>query len=227
MDGCRRRFLLFLGWYDNAMATTQQLFKIPGEDAQMLVLTLPGPPRKDANWFYDFCQANDEWQFERTAKGDILVMAPAGGESSYREGTVFAQLYAWSGRDGTGRAFSSNAGFILPNKANRAPDASWVKMSRLAKIAARQKRKFIPLCPDFVIEVRSPSDRLPRLQEKMEEYRENGSTLGWLIDPQERKVYIYRRGKRVECLDHPKRLSGDPELPGFVLELARIWKPDI
>jgi len=209
------------------MAATQQLFKIPGEDAQTLVLTLPGPPRKDADWFYDFCQANDEWQFERTAKGDILVMAPAGGESGYRELEGLFQLKEWAERDGTGRAFSSNTGFILPNQANRAPDASWVKISRLAKIAARQKRKFVPLCPDFVIEIRSPADRLPKLQEKMEEYRENGVGLGWLIDPQGRKVYVYRPGKRMECLDRPKRLSGDPELPGFVLELARIWKPDI
>lgn len=205
----------------------QQLFRIPGDGAQTLVLTLPGPPRKDADWFYDFCQANDEWQFERTAKGDILLMAPAGGESSYREGTVFAQLYAWAGKNGTGRALSSNAGFILPNGANRAPDASWVKMSRLAKISSGRKKKFIPLCPDFVIEVRSPSDRLPRLHEKMEEYRDNGAALGWLIDPQERKVHLYRPGRPVERLNRPRRLSGDPELPGFVLELAGIWKPDI
>jgi Uma2 family endonuclease len=99
--------------------------------------------------------------------------------------------------------------------------------SRLAKLTRGQKRKFAPLCPDFVVEVRSPSDRLPKLQEKMEEYRENGAALGWLIDPQERKVHVYRPGKRVECLDRPKSLSGDPELPGFVLKLARIWKPDI
>ena len=209
------------------MASAQQVFKIPSEDFQTLVLQLPGPPRKDADWFYDFCQANDEWQFERTAEGDILVMAPAGGESGYCESETNYQLREWAGRDGTGRAFSSNTGFILPNRATRAPDASWVKMSRLAKIAASKKRKFIPLCPDFVIEVRSPSDRLPRLQGKMEEYRENGAVLGWLIDPQERKVYVYRQGKPVECLDHPKRLKGDPELPGFVLQLAQIWKPDI
>jgi Uma2 family endonuclease len=202
------------------------LFKIPGEDAHTLVLTLPGPPRRDADWFYDFCQANDEWQFERTAEGGILVISLFGGEAGYRVGEVQAALHCWAAQEGSGRAFG-NVGFILPNKATRAPDASWVKMSRLAKLASRQKRKFIPLCPDFVIEVRSPSDRLPRLREKMEEYRENGASLGWLIDPQERKVHVYRPGKPVECLDRPKRLSGDPELPGFVLELARIWKPDI
>ncbi len=154
-------------------------------------------------------------------------MAPTGGESGYREGEIFAQLYVWAGQDGTGRAFNSNTGFVLPNKANRAPDASWTKMSRLSKLAARQKKKFIPLCPDFVIELRSPSDRLTALREKMEEYRDNGALLGWLIDPQDRQVSVYRPGKAVARLDHPKRLSGNPELPGFVLELARIWKPGI
>jgi Uma2 family endonuclease len=100
-------------------------------------------------------------------------------------------------------------------------------MPRIAKLTARKKKKFAPLCPDFVIEVRSQSDRLPPLQAKMEEYRDNGASLGWLIDPQQRKLYVYRPGQGVEILDRPKRVSGDPELPGFVLELARIWKPDI
>src|ERR1035438_5965730 len=154
-------------------------------------------------------------------------MAPTGVESGYREGEAFAELRAWARRDGTGRAFNSNTGFILPNKATRSPDASWVKVSRLAKLGANQKRRFGQLCPDFVIEILSPSDRLPTVQAKMEEYRENGASLGWLIDPEERKVHVYRPGKRVECLDRPKRVSGDPELPGFALELARIWKPDI
>ena len=209
------------------MATAQQIFRIPNEDAEPLVLRLPNHPRGNSDWFFELCQVNDGLQLERTAEGEILVMAPTGVESGYREGEVFLQLRIWAGRDDTGRAFNSNTGFILPNKASRAPDASWVKVSRLAKLAAKQKRKFCPLCPDFVVEVLSPSDRLPTLQGKMEEYRENGAVLGWLIDPEERKVYVYRPGKRVECLNRPKRLSGDPELPGFVLELARIWKPDI
>ena len=209
------------------MAAAHQLFKIAGEDVETLELRLPGPPRKDSDWFFDFCQANDELQLERTAEGEILVMAPTGGESGYREGEAFAELRSWARQDETGRSFNSNTGFVLPNKANRSPDASWVRMSRLARLASKQKKKFIPLCPDFVLEVRSPSDRLLKLQEKMAEYRDNGAELGWLIDPQERKVHIYRPGKRVEILNHPKRLSGDPELPGFVLELARIWKPDI
>jgi Uma2 family endonuclease len=209
------------------MATTAQLFKVDDEEVQTLVLRFPSPWKEDPDWFFNFCRANDELRIERTAEGEIQVMAPVGFEGGYHEGTVFAQLYAWAERDGTGRAFNSNTGYVLPNKANRAPDASWVKKSRIARLAPAQKKKFAPLCPDFVIEVRSLSDRLPKLQEKMEEYCANGASLGWLIDPQERKVYVYRPGKGVECLDHPKRLSGDPELPGFVLKLARIWKPDI
>jgi Uma2 family endonuclease len=219
--------IVVMEWYDDAMAAAHQLFEIRREEVETLMLRLPGPPRKDADWFFDFCQANDWWRFERTSQGDILVMAPAGGESGYREVRALTQLDIWADADGTGRAFSSSTGFTLPNGATRAPDAAWVKTSRLAKLAPKQKKKFIPLCPDFVIEVRSPSDRLARLQEKMEEYRENGAALGWLIDPQARKVHVYRPGQRVEVLDHPKRLSGDPELQGFVLELARIWRPDI
>jgi Uma2 family endonuclease len=208
------------------MAPAHQLFKMPDEDMMTLVLRLPRPPRNCPDWFFDFCQANDEWQFERTAEGDILVIPLAGGEGSYREGEVQVQLHVWAEQDGAGRVFA-NTGVILPNQATRAPDAFWVKMSHLAKLTAKQKKKFLPLCPDFVIEVLSPSDRLPTLQQKMEEYRDNGASLGWLIDPEERKVHVYRPGKRVETLNRPKRIGGDPELPGFVLELARIWKPDI
>jgi Uma2 family endonuclease len=141
-------------------------------------------------------------------------------------GRAFVQLNAWAERNGTGRAFNSNTGFVLPNGATRAPDASWVKLSRLTKLGTKQRKKLGALCPDFVIEVRSPSDRLPALLAKMKEYCKNGAALGWLIDPETRKVHVYRPGKRVEMLNHPKRVSGDPELSGFVLELARIWKPD-
>jgi Uma2 family endonuclease len=204
-----------------------QLFKIPEEEVQTLILRFPKPWKEDPDWFFNFCQANDGLRIERTAQGEIQLMAPVGFEGGYLEGSVFAQLYSWAQQDGAGRAFNSNTGYVLPNKANRSPDASWVKMPRIAKLTARKKKKFAPLCPDFVIEVRSQSDRLPPLQEKMEEYLANGSSLGWLIDPQERKVHVYRPGKRVEILNRPKRVSGDPELPGFVLELARIWKPDI
>lgn len=209
------------------MATSQQLVRIDAEDLRTLTFRVPVPAKRDPDWFFNFCQINDDLQVERTAEGEILVMAPAGGESSYREGKVFRELDEWAEKDGTGRAFNSNVGFNLPNGAMRAPDASWVRKSRLAKLTARQKKKFLPLCPDFVVEVLSPTDRLPVVQRKMEEYRENGASLGWLIDPEKRKVHVYRPGKTIEILNHPKRVSGDPELPGFVLELARIWKPDI
>ena len=188
-------------------------------------LTLPGPPTSGPEWFYDLCRANDEWQFEKTAQGEILIMAPAGGESAFRESKAYAQLEAWSVQDGTGTALNSNAGYWLPNGASRAPDASWVKNSRLAKLTSRQRRAFLPLCPDFLIEVLSPSDSLPKLQAKMEEYRENGARLGWLIDPRKREVHIYRPGQRIEILKRRKNVAADPELPGFVLNLAPIWKP--
>ncbi len=209
------------------MGTALQMFKLPSERRDTLVLRLPTPARNGSDWFFELCQINEGLQLERTAEGEVLVMAPTGGESGYREGKVFVQLDGWAERDGAGRAFNSNTGFILPNGSSRAPDASWVRMSRLAKLAAKQKKKFLPLCPDFVVEVLSPSDHLASLQAKMEEYRNNGASLGWLIDPRARKVHIYRTGKRVERVHHPTRLNGDPELPGFVLNLARIWKPDI
>ncbi|SRR5579871_113009 len=209
------------------MATTALVFRILGSPIDPLKLELPEPrPRNGSDWFFDFCQMNRDIRLERTAEGEILVMAPAGTESGYRELKTSTQLDVWAERDGRGRAFGSNAGFILPNGATRSPDAAWVKLPRLAALSADKKRKFAPLCPDFVIEVRSHSDRLPQLQKKMEEYRENGAALGWLIDPATRKVHIYRPGRRVEILKHPKRVKGDPELPGFVLDLARIWKPD-
>ncbi len=199
---------------------------IPSKDARATVIRLPETSRRDPDWFFDFCQVNEHLQVERNAQGEIQIMAPPASEIGYREGEAFHELRLWAGQDGTGIAFNSNTGFVLPNGANRSPDAAWVKRSRLARLSAEQKKKFLPLCPDFVIEVRSPSDRLARLQEKMEEYRENGACLGWLIDPQQRKVHIYRPGLPVEKLNHPKRVKGDPELPGFVMELSQIWKPD-
>jgi len=181
-------------------------------------------PRK-RDWFFDFCQENGDWQFERTAEGEILAIAPAGVESGYREGSVHIQLDAWARRNKSGVAFNNDVGFDLPNGATRAPDASWIKKSRLAKLTPEQRQRFSPIVPDFLIEVRSPSDRLPTLLKKMEEYLANGVRLGWLIDPQERTVRIYRPGKPVQCLKHPRTVAGSPELPKFTLKLAEIWEP--
>ncbi|NOT54218.1 MAG: Uma2 family endonuclease, partial [Deltaproteobacteria bacterium] len=130
----------------------------------------------------------------------------------------------WALEEGTGVPFDSSTGFLLPNRATRSPDVAWVKRSRLALLTAEQKKKFPPLCPDFVIELRSPSDNLKTVQEKMQEYLDNGAQLGWLIDPLERRVHVYRAGQAVVCLENPLTISGDPELPGFVLDLTRIWE---
>ena len=174
--------------------------------------------------FFDFCQLNRDLRIERTAEGDLLIMPPAGGETGNQNALLTTFFTMWALQEGTGVPFDSSTGFNLPNRATRSPDVAWVKRSRLAMLAPEQKKKFLPLCPDFVIELRSPSDNLKTVQEKMQEYLANGAQLGWLIDPSERQVYVYRPGVAVERLDNPVNISGDPELPGFVLDLISIWE---
>lgn len=190
-----------------------------------LVLHLRPAVEMTEDQFFEFCQINGLWRIERTAEGDILIMSPVGGGGSSRNLDLAAQLWAWAKRDGSGAAFESSAGFTLPNSAMRSPDAAWVRKSRLRNISGEQREKFLPLCPDFVVELKSASDRLATLQAKMEEYIDNGAQLGWLIDPEKRQVYIYRPGTEVQRLEAPETLSGAPELPGFVLDLRRIWDP--
>jgi Uma2 family endonuclease len=152
-------------------------------------------------------------------------MAPTGGGTGKRNLSIGAQLYNWSESDGAGEAYDSSTGFILPNGANRSPDASWVRKARLASLTPAQQEKFLPLCPDFLVEQLSPSDSLSDAQEKMEEYIENGLGLGWLIDPRRKQVHVYRPGQPPQVLDNPQTVSGDPELPGFVLDLEPVWRP--
>lgn len=199
-------------------------------------LMIPIPERQQAfrlpagvlDWseeeFFHFCQANRELQIERTAKGEIIVMSPAGGYSGYRSGEVFGQLRTWSAVGGTGVAFDSSIGFILPNGAMRSPDAAWVELSRLRDLSALEKERFLPLCPDFLIEVASPSDEIPALRLKMEEYRQAGLRLGWLIVPASVDVEVHTDAG-VQVLDSPEALAGDPVLPGSRLELGSIWNP--
>jgi Uma2 family endonuclease len=175
--------------------------------------------------FFDFCQQNSEKRFERTAEGEIIIMAPSGGEAGIQDLAVSAQLYFWAVKSGKGKAFGPTAGFTLPNGANRAPDAAWITSEQYAELTAEQLKKFLPLCPFFLIEVRSPSDRLKELQDKMEEFIANGCALGWLIDPQTRRVHVHRPGQPPQVLDNPSTVSGEPELPGFVLDLAPVWQP--
>ena len=172
---------------------------------------------------FELCRRNPELRIERTSRGDLHVMTPVGGESSHRNAELVFALMEWAKRDGTGVVFDSSGGFLLPNGAMRSPDAAWVERSRWAGLTDEQRRRFIPLAPDFVVELRSPSDDLPELQRKMEEFREAGVRLGWLVDPEERRVHVYRPGRAPEVLDHPGGVSAEPELPGFVLDLEPIW----
>lgn len=172
----------------------------------------------------ELCRRNPELRIERTTEGDLIVMSPVGGESSRRNARLIAALVSWADSDQTGEVYDSSGGFILPDGAMRAPDAAWVRKSRLAALSAVEREGFLPLCPDFVIELRSPSDALDDLRAKMEAYLANGARLGWLLDPQQRRAYVYRAGEEVELLENPRVLSGAPELPGFVLDLEPIWQ---
>ncbi len=169
---------------------------------------------------------NDTLRLERNAKGELEILPPAHGITSRRNSRLTGRLDAWTERDGSGEAFDSSGGFLLPNGALRSPDASWVLKSRLAELTDEQKSGFPRICPDFVIELRSESDSLASVRRKMEEYLANGTRLGWLIDSidRRRRVYVYRPGSEVEILESPESLSGEPELPGFVLDLQFIWE---
>jgi Uma2 family endonuclease len=198
---------------------------LPRTDGQLLKLQMRPAIEMSDQQFFDFCRQNPDLQIERTAEGVIEIMAPAGGGSSNRNAIVTYQLTGWSLRDGTGAVFDSSGGFILPNGATRAPDAAWVRKSRLQTLTAEQKERFLPLCPDFVIEIRSPTDSLAATRAKMEEYIANGALLGWLIDVPGRQAWIFRPDAAAGHLDRPASLSGEPILPGFVLDLAPIWEP--
>jgi Uma2 family endonuclease len=169
------------------------------------------------------CQENRDFRFELTAQQELVIMPPAGSETGWRNGRLTYRLIAWSDVDGTGLAFDSSAGFTLPNGAIRSPDASWVQRARWDTLTQEQREKFAPLCPDFVVELRSRTDRLSDLQEKMQEYMDNGARLGWLLDPIDTRVYLYRPGQPVEMLENPDTLGGDPVLPGFVLPVRELW----
>jgi Uma2 family endonuclease len=161
-------------------------------------------------------------RLELTQEGRPLFMPPSGGESSSQSSLVSGWLFVWSRQDGTGMTFDANGGFVLANGAVRSPDASWLLRTRWEALTREERRKFLPLCPDFVVEVLSPTDSLPETQAKMREYMENGTRLGWLINPRRAQVEIYRPGQEVEVLDNPAFVSGDPVLPGFTLDLKDI-----
>jgi Uma2 family endonuclease len=177
--------------------------------------------------YYALCAANPKRRIERTSDGEIIIMPPTGGETSYRNSELSAQLRNWARRDGRGRAFDSNVEYMLPDGSALSPDASWVSRERLAALTREQKRKFPPIAPDFVIELTSPTDRVPQLRKKMEAWIANGVKLAWLLDADRRTAYIYRPRREPEKLSEPRELKGDGPIAGFVLELAEIWEPDL
>lgn len=173
--------------------------------------------------FFEFCQLNRDWRIEQTREGDIIIMPPTGGETGRRNFTLAGLFSIWIEQDDTGIGFDSSTGFTLPNGAKRSPDLAWIKRERWKALTEAERQIFPPLCPDFVVELRSQSDTLATLQTKMAEYMANGALLGWLIDPLEKNVYIYRPHSEVRCLNNPETVSGESVLPGFVLSLQRLW----
>lgn len=172
--------------------------------------------------FYRLCINNPELIIERSAKGVLLFMSPVGGESGSREMDLGGELYVWNKQTDLGKVFSSSTVFKLPGGGDRSPDAAWVERSRWQTLTPEQRQKFPPIAPDFVIELRSRTDDLLTLQEKMQEYMESGVRLGWLFNPQEQQVEIYRQGQAKEVRKLPTQLSGEEVLPGFVLQCDRF-----
>lgn len=173
--------------------------------------------------FFEFCQTNRDWRIEKSASGEILIMSPTGSETGGRNFDLIAQFGIWVKRDGTGKGFDSSSGFTLPNNAVVSPDVSWLKLDKWNALTPEQKKKFAPIVPDFVIELKSPSDSLSELKQKMQQYIDNGVSLAWLIDTAKRQVYVYSTGVPVVVLNEPVSVSGESVLPGFVLDLQSIW----
>ncbi len=174
--------------------------------------------------FYNFCVENPGLCIERTELGEIVIVPPAGFESSFRSLEVSAELRQWAKRDGRGKAFDSSAMFLLPGGSARSPDAAWVSNRQTSLLTKAQRKRFVPLCPEFVVEVMSPSDRLSAAQAKMEEWMANGCQLAWLIDGESRSVYIYRPGVVAEQRTSVTALAGDGPVEGFQLKLSLIWE---
>lgn len=193
------------------------------KETPMIALNLRPTLQLTDEVFEQLCQQNPNLRLERTAQGELIAMSPAGSESGYRNADLLGQLWQWNRQRQLGIVFDSSAGFTLPNGAIRSPDAAWIEQSRWERLTPEQRRKFAPICPDFVLELKSPSDDLASLQAKLQEYIDNGAQLGWLIDPETQQVYVYRPGQTVQTLERPASLAGDPVLPSLVMDLTLIW----
>ncbi len=195
-------------------------------ETETLVIELPETIRLyvTPEQFVALTAVNRDLRMERTAQGELIVNLPTGWQTGKRNCSLSGELYLWWRNAGEpGEVFDSSTGFILPNGATRAPDASWVSPERWQALTPEQKGTFALVCPDFVVELRSSSDSLKSVQDKMREYIDNGARLGWLLDPQHRQVEIYRPGLAIEVLENPPELSGEDVLPGFLLSLLRVW----
>jgi len=190
----------------------------------MVVLDLTPVVYLSRGQFYQLCQANPDSKLERSATGELIVMSPTGGETGYYKASLISQVYLWNQTTNLGITFDSSTGFALPNGSDRSPDVAWIKLERWQQLTIEQRRGFIPLCPDFTIELLSYSDSWQTTQKKMTEYQENGCSLGWLIDPQNKRVGIYRLGQPMEVLSAPLSLSGEDVLPGFVMDMRFLWQ---
>ncbi|PSB26423.1 hypothetical protein C7B69_11640 [filamentous cyanobacterium Phorm 46] len=186
-------------------------------------ITIPQTFKVTHEQFQQIAAVNRDLRLERTATGELIIMAPTGSDTGYRNQDMSGQLWLWNRQTKLGVVFDSSSGFKLPNGADRSPDASWVKLERWQTLTPKQQEGFAPLCPDFVVELRSKSDNMEPLREKMREYIANGSRLGWLIDRKNQKVEIYRQNQDVEILNNPSTLSGEDILSGFVLDLTDVW----
>ncbi|WP_407644816.1 Uma2 family endonuclease [Dolichospermum flos-aquae] len=185
---------------------------------QSVILNIKNVELSD-DQFYQLCQINEDWKLEQTAKGELIIMPPVGAISGNRESEFNADVVIWNRQSKLGKVFSSSTVFTLPNGGKRSPDVAWIANERWESLTIQEKEKFAKICPDFVIELRSRTDSLSQLQEKMQEYLNSGLRLGWLIDPQNQQVEIYRQNQSVEIVSLPTSLSGENVLPGFILEL--------
>jgi Uma2 family endonuclease len=188
-----------------------------------LTLKLDSIVRLTDEQFYQLCQDNPELKLERAATGELIVMSPTGGETGKQNSDLLIDLGIWNRRTKLGVVFDSSTGFKLPNGGDRSPDVAWIPQAKWDALTPAQRKRFLPLCPDFLVELLSPSDSWEAGEAKMQEYQDNGNRLGWLIDPESHKVAIYRLGQAVELLESPDALSGEDVLPGFVINLQTIW----
>jgi Uma2 family endonuclease len=207
----------------------------PVRELPMVQIISPTPPdiwpftvnlksiRLTGAQFEQLCHDNPDLRLELTSQGELIVMPPAGSKTGLRNSSLTRQIGSWALKNGIGVVFDSSTGFTLPDGAIVSPDGSWIRRERWDALTEEEQEGFAPICPDFVVELRSHSDGLSRLQRKMQEYIENGARLCWLIDPINRQVYIYRSNNGMELLTDPETVSGDPVLEGFTLQLAELW----